>query len=413
MSNLEVLLQQLADESRAVRTINLVGLSDLRRHEAAAVYTTLSGLSARRRLEVVRAMTEQAEANVHLNFLAILRECLADSEPEVRRLAIDGLWEDERPNLIVPLARLLAEDTSAEVRAAAAISLGRFILLGVLGEISDSYAQSAAQAMRAAWARPGEVTEVRRRALEGLAYTDEDGIEELIEAAYYDEDDRMRQSAVFAMGRTADRRWARHVLTELKSHDPAMRYEAAGAAGELALTAAVKPLVQLLDDTDSAVREMAAAALGKIGGPQARRALEACLNSSDRSLAEAAADALDELTFNSDDLETLLMDYSPRNGRQALAVEDTPDAEDEILFEEELDAEDETFFEDILDDAEDEAFFEADDLEDQELADDVFADTRFDDEEEDWDEDEYDMEDEEDWDDEAEDDEDDSWLRRR
>ncbi len=391
MSNLEVLLQQLADESRAVRTINLVGLSDLPRHEAAAVYAALSGLSASRRLEVVRAMTEQAEANVHLNFLAILRECLADSEPEVRRLAIDGLWEDERPNLVAPLARLLAEDASAEVRAAAAISLSRFILLGVLGEINDSYAQHAAQAMRAAWSRPGEVIEVRRRALEGLAYTDEDGIEELIESAYYDEDERMRQSAVFAMGRTADRRWARHVLTELRSHDPAMRYEAAGAAGELALTAAVKPLVKLLDDADSAVREMAAAALGKIGGPEARRALEACLRSSDLSLAEAAADALDELTFNSDDLDTPLMDYSPRNGRARWADAEEMDEEDEDEFDE-------------------------DEFDNHEFADQEFAEAHFDDEEDAWDDDEYEAEDEEGWDDEddyEDDDEVDDWLRRR
>ena len=47
----------------------------------------------------------------------------------------------------------------------------------------------------------------------------------------------MRQSALFAMGRTADSRWAKVVLSELESHEPAMRFEAAQAAGEMGLTA--------------------------------------------------------------------------------------------------------------------------------------------------------------------------------
>lgn len=328
-NDLDLLLQQLADESRAVHSIKLAGFSDLSRGDAATVYAALAGINPQRRLDIVRAMVEQAEANVHLNFLAILRECLADSAAEVRKVAIDGLWEDERPALVAPLVRLLTEDASPDVRAAAAISLGRFILLGALGEIGDLYAQRAQQAMRAAWSRPGEVVEVRRRALEGLAYTDEGDIEELIETAYYDEDALMRQSAVFAMGRTADRRWARIVLTELGSREPGMRYEAAGAAGELGLSAAVKPLIKLLDDPDVAVREMAVAALGKVGGPEARRALEACLAADDRSLADAAADALDELAFNSDSLDIPLMDYRPRRGASA-ADDDLDEAYDDF-----------------------------------------------------------------------------------
>jgi HEAT repeat protein len=325
--DLDLLLQQLADESRAVRTIALARLSDLPRAEAAETYAQLTRLNPRRRLELVSMMTEQAEANVHLNFMAVLRECLNDGAAPVRKVAIDGLWEDERTSLVGPLVLLLTEDPAPEVRAAAAVSLGRFVLLGVLGEISDAYAERVARALRGAWSRPGEVVEVRRRALEGLAYTDEDGVDELIEAAYYDENDLMRQSAIFAMGRTADRRWARLVMTELGSGDPGMRYEAAGAAGELALTAAVKPLIRLLDDADSAVRETAALALGKIGGRDARHALEACLESSDRGLAEAATDALEELAFNSETLDTPLIDYNPRAGRAGQAGEDDLDDE--------------------------------------------------------------------------------------
>jgi HEAT repeat protein len=387
--DLDLLLQQLADESRAVRTINLTRLSDLPRAEAAETYAQLARLNPRRRLELVSMMTEQAEANVHLNFLAVLRECLNDGEAPVRKVAVDGLWEDERTSLVGPLVRLLAEDPGPEVRAAAAVSLGRFVLRGVLGEISDAYAERVARALRGAWSRPGEVVEVRRRALEGLAYTDEDGVDELIEAAYYDENDQMRQSAIFAMGRTADRRWARLVMTELGSGDPGMRYEAASAAGELALTVAVKPLIRLLDDADSAVRETAASALGKIGGRDARHALEACLESSDRGLVEAATDALEELAFNSEALDTPLIDYNPRTGRAGLDDEDDEDSEDD-----------------------------EDDEDDDAWADDEFGA----DEEDEWAGDEFGEDGEMDWDGEDEDDADDfdddleedrDWPRRR
>ncbi len=343
LEELASLLQQLADENRSVRTINLAGLSGLSRSQAATVYAALAALSVRRRREVVSMMAEQAEANVHLNFLAIMRECLNDSDAGVRKTAIDGLWEDERPNLIAPLIRLLAEDPAAEVRAAAAISLARFALLGALGELDEIYAERVEAAMRAAWFRAGEVVEVRRRALEGLAYTAGADVNELIEMAYFDENELMRQSALFAMGRTADRRWAKYVLRELDSQDPGMRYEAAAAAGELALNAAVKPLIRLLEDADSTVRETAALALGKIGGPAARRALEACLESSDHALAEAADEALEELIFNSEPLDAPLLDYRPPS-RAALADEEEDEFEDEFdddSFNEDEFAEDE------------------------------------------------------------------------
>ena len=208
----EFALEQIADESRAIRSINLTHLSDLGRARAAELHHSLMDLSAARRLELVAVMVEQAESNIHLNFHAFLRLCLADAEAELRRLAIEGLWEDEHSSLVAPLANMLAGDPSPDVRAAAAISLGRFVLSGVLGEIDPAPAAWAIQALQDAWDRASEPLEVRRRALEGLAYTNEPAVRSLINLAYYDDDQLMRQSAVFAMGRTADRRWARLIM---------------------------------------------------------------------------------------------------------------------------------------------------------------------------------------------------------
>jgi HEAT repeats len=334
LEELELVLGQLADETRPVRSIDLSRLSDLPRAEAARFDSAWIRLSAARRREAVRTMVERAEANIHLNFHAILRECLSDSDGQIRKLAVDGLWEDEKPNLIRRLVTLLANDPVPDVRAAAATSLGRFVLLGVLGEVTEAAAHQAERALRVAWARVHEPTEVRRRVLESLAYAADSAVCDLIETAYNDDDVLMRQSAVFAMGRSADQRWGKPVLVELQSRDPVMRFDAAVSAGELGLAAAVQRLAQLLDDADSNIREAAALALGKIGGREAKRALEEVLGGDDEGLSAAAEEALEELSFNSADFEQRLDDHGagpwrPRAGEEDQTEDEDLDDEDE------------------------------------------------------------------------------------
>jgi HEAT repeat protein len=333
---LDFVLQRLGDDDRPVRNISLAPLSDLTRDQMRLFRSVWAGLKAERRFEMMAELVEQAESNVHLNFCTVLRDCLRDTDSRVRKLAIEGLWEDRKPNLVSPLVSLLEGDPSTEVRAAVAISLSRFVLMGELGEISESAGAQAAVALRAAWFRPHEVNEVRRRALEGMAYTDEPDVQEFIRNAYYDEDEQMRQSAVFAMGRSGDRRWSKSVLTELGSPDAAMRFEAASAVGELALSGAVRPLVRLLDDSDSSVREAAALALGQIGGPQARRALQAVAAGKDERLAQAAEDALQELGFNSETADQPQLDFTGALAPKAGAAADDFD-DDEAGGEEAID----------------------------------------------------------------------------
>ena len=328
LEDLELVLGQLADETRPVGSIDLSRFSDLPRSEAACFDSAWTGLRAARRREAVRAMVERAEANIHLNFHAILRECLSDSDGQIRRMAVDGLWEDEKSSLIGRLVTLLATDPEPDVRAAAATSLGRFVLLGELGEITEAAAHQAERALRAAWARANEPTEVRRRVLESLAYAADPAVYDLIETAYDDDDGLMRQSAVFAMGRSADQRWSKPVLVELRSQDPAMRFEAAVSAGELGLAAAVQQLVHLMDDADSNIREAAALALGKIGGREAKRALEEATRGADERLAQAADEALEELSFNGSGFEQNLDDHGADSWRRRTGEADETEDED-------------------------------------------------------------------------------------
>jgi HEAT repeat protein len=171
------------------------------------------------------------------------------------------------------------------------------VYLDEVEDIPHAKVEPAIQALRAVIATPGEPLEVRRRAVESIAYSSDPDIPDMIRTAYASPDELMRISAVFAMGRSADDQWIETVISELEAQSPAMRYEAARAAGELEARNAISPLAHLLDDPDREVQEMAIWALGQIGGDRARALLSKLAKSDDAVLAEAADDALEELEW--------------------------------------------------------------------------------------------------------------------
>ena len=313
-------------------------LSDLDRERLAAFRQAWQAIHPVHRQDLVDALVELAEDHPEYDFRAIFRWLLSDEDPEVRATAIHGLWEDESPALIGPLLHLLQRDPSPRVREAAAISLGRFILKSELGELPMREVTPVVEALLRIAQNPDEDLDVRRRAIESLAYIDEPHIRDLIEAAYYHSDTRMQASALFAMGRSANPRWASYVLAELESPDPELRYEAALAAGELELADAVKPLSSLVEDEDIDVRLAAIEALGRIGGPEAERILTHLSGSGDPVIEEAAEAALEELRFfSTSDAESLLfplLDFTDLMDEERFSVEEDlrpDDEEDEDL----------------------------------------------------------------------------------
>lgn len=305
---LEALLEILP--ARTVSRADLYGFSDLSRTEAERAWTVWTGLPVAVRRRVARLLVEIAEDDFEVDFGEIFRLALGDEDAQVRQSAVEGLWEDEDVRLVPLLAARLREDPAGEVRAAAAAALGRFLLAGELGRIRLRPHQQAFDALLAACTAEGESVEVRRRALESLAYSGEEAVAALIGSAYDHPDEQMRVSAVFAMGRSADSRWAAQVMQELHSPNPEMRYEAARACGELELEEAVPALVELVEDVDAEVQEAALWALGQIGGDEARRVLGAYARSDNEALQRAARGALRELEFLHGDLGAfLLLDF--------------------------------------------------------------------------------------------------------
>lgn len=291
------LLKRLVNQADEVALRDLFVLSDLSRAEADAVEAQWEAIPVERRRRVIRALVESADEVMELILGRLLRIALRDSDAEIRRLAIDGLWEETDPTLIGPYVQMLNNDSDTGVRAAAAAALGPFVLAGELDELDAAMAMRAEEALLAIVHGKGEPVLVQARALESVAYSGEAGLRQLIEDAYYAPEEEMRLSALRAMGRSADTRWRSMVRAELTSPDAAMRAEATLAAGELEIKAATPRILALLEDDELAVRLAAIDALGHLGGKAARDALRTVADEADEEEAEAAEIALDEMLF--------------------------------------------------------------------------------------------------------------------
>jgi len=296
-SDFEELLQQIGDTENRISISSLYGLSGMDRAETLLFQKAWLSIAVERRCQIINLLVEIAEASFEVNFDRVFRLCLGDEDEKVRAAAIEGLWEDHDTALLNPLITMLRDDSSISVRAGAAASLGRFVLLGELDKIKARPFALVREALLETIRSPFEHLEVRRRAIEAIAYSGDEGVREIIETAYYDEDERMRTSAVFAMGRSADPDWSDLVINELESSRPEMRYEAAMACGELELAVATPLLANLVNDPDREVQGAAIWALGQIGGNEARRILYDCYREDDEFLCEAVEEALEQLDF--------------------------------------------------------------------------------------------------------------------
>ncbi|MDE3087781.1 MAG: HEAT repeat domain-containing protein [Chloroflexota bacterium] len=303
-------LKHLQEENKASATAVSV-LSGANKQEVAAFAQTWVRLPPERRRRVSQMLVDLAEENIELDFNPLFRYLLVDEDAQVRALGIEGLWEDEDTALVKPLIGFLRSDPNARVRAAAADSLGRFLLLAEYGRLPQSPHADLIHAALLATVRSGAEDLIARcRAVEALGYSSRDAVRDVIADAYADGEAEMRASAVVAMGHSADGYWRKAVGAELDSLDPRMRFEAVRAAAELEFRGAVPRLIEMLDDTDREVQMATITALGQIGGSAAKAALEEAVESEDEVLRDLADEALQELRFSSDP-NSLLFDLAP------------------------------------------------------------------------------------------------------
>lgn len=296
-SELSPILARLQDPAASLPAADLYHLSDLNRDDLEALELVWPQVAVERRRAVMQDLGEIAEANLEVQFEAVFRLAIDDEDAEVRAVAIGSLWESENPALIAPFLERLQHDPAPDVRAAAASALGRFVYLGEVETIPTRPARRVEDALLAV-VGGSDVLEVRRRALEAVAFSSRPEIPELITRAHAAPEKLWRISAVFAMGRSADPRWAADVLAELESPDPELRFEATRAAGELELPEAVPALKRLAEEGDVQVRESAIWSLGQIGGEDARAILLDLAQEADDDERDFIDDALENLQFH-------------------------------------------------------------------------------------------------------------------
>jgi HEAT repeat protein len=152
--------------------------------------------------------------------------------------------------------------------------------------------------------------EIQRSCIEALGFSSRPGVEEIINTAYLSSEEKLRQSALTAMGRSANEMWAEIIINELDSPSPYLRIEAARAIGELEIRSAVGNLVELLDDVSDDVRTNAIWSLGQIGGSIARDALETFQTTIEgKQASEQVEEALEHIAFLEGTPDFLLYDF--------------------------------------------------------------------------------------------------------
>jgi HEAT repeat protein len=311
MSEVLSVLDEIQEPGQPITHELMERISGSSRSDGRLFAERLSQLPEARRIEILASLAHHAEEDFALTFDEIFRACLDDESAQVRRQAIEALWEDERHDLAPRLIELLQNDPSIEVRAAAAAQLGRFVFMAECDELSEARGEQVREALERVIRSEQEAIEVRRRAVESVAFINDDAVRQIIDRAYGDEHAEMRISAVSAMARSADPFWAETVQAELYSDLPVMRLEAVRACGEISLSSAIPTLVRMIaNDRDGDVQIMAVWALGQIGGNRARRVLEQLLEGESPVLAEAAEQALEEMDLMSASLDLMVLDPS-------------------------------------------------------------------------------------------------------
>jgi HEAT repeat protein len=292
---MEQTIAKLVDPGKQLSDAWLTDLSGLNSTELKPLEQAWPAIEPKRRRQIIYRLVELAEDNFELDFDNIFKERLKDEDAGVRSKAIEGLWENEEAALIEPLVDLLEKDSSEEVQAAAATALGKFALLAELEKLRPNHREKVSRSLMAVIQDNSKPVEVKRRALEAAAPLTLPHMKKAIAEAYQSGDNKLKLSALFAMGKSGNPYWMPILLKELTSTDDEIRYEAAGACGELGEEEAAAYLCELVNDPDIEVRLAAIQALGKIGGPEAKGCLEKCLNHPDETIQGAAEQALSQL----------------------------------------------------------------------------------------------------------------------
>ncbi len=295
-------LDSLLEERKDFPRRYLQEFSDIGTRELKTLLDVWPRVPLSRKLTLLEELSVLADNDTLVSFDDFARAFLTDPDPQVRTRAIRLLDECESTDLIPSYLDMLRNDPDINVRVEAARVLNLFVDLGELEEIPESIYHQIEDALLAAAAGEDNVR-IRRAALESLGYSSRAEIATLIESSFHREDPHWQTSALIAMGRSADDRWADEVMRSLVNEDDRIRKAAVQTAGELSLKSARPLLLKMLgEEEDELVLNAVIGSLSQIGGEDVRTYLESLLDQIEEDDEQVAflEEALDNLAFTED-----------------------------------------------------------------------------------------------------------------
>ena len=184
----------------------LYRFSDLEPTDLAALKAIWDQIPTWRRKALLEDLEQLFGDDYLLSFEAICRLGLEDPESEIRFLSIRSLFEYDTQDLIPVFLDLVINDGQEDVRAVAATVLGKYVYEGEVEEIPQKTLRQIEDQLLAVTQGTDSML-VRRRALELLGFSSRDEIPALIETAFNQAEYDWVVSAIFAMGRSRDKRW--------------------------------------------------------------------------------------------------------------------------------------------------------------------------------------------------------------
>lgn len=326
--SLQELVDALFDVDKPFNPRHLYRFSDMEPPEIAELAKSWPQVPAWRRLAIMEDIEKLGEADSLLSFDAMCVYCLKDEDANIRELALRSLWEYDLPEVVPTMLVMLQSDGAANVRAAAAAALGKYVYLGELEELSETTLHEVEDRLIEI-VKGSDAIDVRRRALESLGFSSRKEVPGLIEKAYNSGNETWLVSSLYAMGRSLNQKWGARLIMMLDSDSSDVRTEAAQALGELELKEARPRLLELLQDDNEEVRLAAVWSLSQIGGEGIQAALEALYElAEDDEEAEFISSALENLAFTEEMSDLPLLEL--------LADEDDEDLFDLIEDDEDL-----------------------------------------------------------------------------
>ena len=290
-------IKQIIDSSELLVKSELMRLASLDNDEFAFLKNNWDKAEVKRRRKIVANLQELSQKHANLDFSRLFDFWLDDADARVRSEAINGLIDDEDPGLVERFIGLLHRDNSAEVRAAAAVALGKLALQGELGKLSPEKTDTVYQALLQTLDKKTESVKVKAVALPAIAPLNLPRVKGLIEGAYHSDNLELKISAIRAMGLNCNRTWLTALLEELHNDSPEIRLAAVASLGELAEEDAVLYLMEMVEDEFPRIQEAAIKAICEIGGKEARQLLNMLLDAPQSKIRRAARLALEDIDF--------------------------------------------------------------------------------------------------------------------